>query len=220
MIKLIIFDWDDVFTTGATKAYFKCYQKAALSVGVKLPNKVVEERILKNWGKNVEAEITGLLKENPQLVLEATKRYEEILFGDTFVDCLEVVEGAREFLKRLSKKYILCISTGVNPKLLKIKIMPKFDIPQVFSQIVSVYDNDDPQKGKPHPFMVNKILKDQKIKPNEAILVGDAKNDVLMARAAGLMPVVVLTGHLTKAEAKKMKVEYIIEDVTKLESIF
>jgi len=40
-----------------------------------------------------------------------------------------------------------------------------------------------------------------------------------MAFAAGVIPVVVLTGLLTKNKAKEMNVKYIIEDVTKLEKV-
>ncbi|MBI2028351.1 MAG: HAD hydrolase-like protein [Candidatus Levybacteria bacterium] len=111
------------------------------------------------------------------------------------------------------------MATGVNPRLLKEKIMPKFDIPLVFSQIVSVYDVPDKDKGKPHPFMVEKILSAQRISAEETVLVGDARNDVLMARAAGVTPIVVLTGHLNEAEARGLGIAHIIPDVTHLESV-
>ena len=67
--------------------------------------------------------------------------------------------------------------------------------------------------------MVEQILKTQNIKPSEAVLVGDARGDVTMAREAGLLPIVVLSGNLSRIEAEKLKVEYIIEDVTHLESV-
>ena len=49
------------------------------------------------------------------------------------------------------------------------------------------------------------------------MLVGDAKSDVEMARRAKIIPMVVLTGHLKKGEAQKLKVEYIIKDISQLE---
>lgn len=36
MIKLIIFDWDDVFTQGSIKGYYACYHAALEAVGVRL----------------------------------------------------------------------------------------------------------------------------------------------------------------------------------------
>ena len=33
-IKLIVFDWDDVFTLGSSEGYYSSYQKAVESVGI------------------------------------------------------------------------------------------------------------------------------------------------------------------------------------------
>ncbi len=219
MIKLIIFDWDDVFTKGSTEGYFRSYHEALVSVGVHLSPEEEKTRILRNWGAPVEVELGGLLQEHSELVDRAVANYEEILFGNTFVDCLSITEGAHELLERLNKKYTLTVATGVNPRLLREKIMPKFDIPQVFAQIESVYDVPDPDKGKPHPYMVEQILSRQKISPENVVLVGDAKNDFLMARAAGVTPIIVLTGHLGRQEAESLKAPFIIPDVTHVEGV-
>lgn len=219
MIKLIVFDWDDVFTKGSTEGYFRSYHEALISVGVHLSAEEERKRILANWGSTVEVELSGLLKEQPQLLDQTVTNYEQILFGDTFVDCLSLVGGTPELLERLSKDYTLTIATGVNPRLLREKIMPKFGIPQVFAQIESVYDVPDPDKGKPHPYMVEQILSKQHVAPEEAVFVGDARNDVLMARAAGLAPIVVLSGHLSEDEARSLKVAHIIPDVTHIEGV-
>ena len=67
--------------------------------------------------------------------------------------------------------------------------------------------------------MLEKIMSTQKVSPSEAIFVGDAESDVKMAKNARVKPIVVLTGHLSKSQAKELNVEYIIEDVTKLEEV-
>ena len=97
--------------------------------------------------------------------------------------------------------------------------MPRFNIPQVFTHIISAYDIEDPKMQKPHPYSINRILEWQGIRPENAIMVGDARGDVVMARAAGVIPVVVLTGHLNREEAEDLDVEYIIPDVTKIEKV-
>lgn len=219
MIKLIIFDWDDVFTKGSTEGYYKCYHEALLSVGINLSPEEEIKRIKPNWGSTVDKVIAGLLKDNPELQDEIVSKYDEILFGETFVNSLSIVEGAPELVRRLEGNYKLAIATGVNPQLLTEKIMPKFGIPQIFTQIESVYNVPNPDMGKPHPYMVEQILAEQKIKPEEAVLVCDAENDVLMARAAGIKPIVVLTGHLKDAEAKALGVEHIIPDITHVEGV-
>lgn len=212
--KLIIFDWDDVFTLGSTDGYMKCYHAAAVGVGVILEPEEEKRRIQAKWGQPHLEEIAELLQENPELVEQARSIYEENLFGDTFVGSLQIVPGAPELLRQLSGKYLLAIATGLHPRILRERVMPKFDIPDVFCQVLSVYDH--PEYAKPSPRMVQEILKAQNIAPSQAILVGDAKGDVLMARSAGVGSVVVLTGHLSREEAQNLEVDRIIENVTLL----
>ena len=219
MIKLIIFDWDDVFTLGSKEGYFECYHKALVGVGVYLEPEEEKKRIFAKWGKHHREELKELLKENPKLLNRACEIYESKLFGNTFIDNLSMITDTKKLVEKLSRKYILCVATGLNPEILKNKIIPKFNFPNVFKQIISSYDIDDIKKQKPNPYMVEQILKTQKIKPTEAILVGDAKSDVIMAKDAGLLPVVVLSGNLNRKEAEKLEVKYIIEDVTYLENV-
>lgn len=219
MIKLIIFDWDDVFTLGSTKGYLACYHKAIVSVGVHLSPEEEKARVLPTWGKGHVKGLEALLKDHSDLVPTAAKKWEDLVYGDTFVNKLSLVEGSVSLLQDLAKDYTLAIATGGDTRIIRDRVFPKFQIPDVFVQMMSTYELDDPLKGKPHPHMLEKIIKTQNIPPEEAIMVGDARNDVLMAHAAGVEPVVVLTGHLSRQEAEEMGVRYIIEDVTKLENI-
>ena len=220
MIRSIIFDWDDVITLGSKDGYFKCYHLALIGVGVELPPAEEEKRILAKWSKAPREELKELLKENLHLLDKACDIYEGELLGDTFVDCLSIVDGVPELFSRLSKKdYMLSVATGMNPAILKERVMPKYNIPQVFTHMISAYDIEDPKMQKPHPYSINYILERQGIRPEDAVMVGDARGDVLMARAAGVIPVVVLTGHLSREEAEELDVEYIIPDVTKIEDV-
>lgn len=119
-------------------------------------------------------------------------------------------------LENLAKNYKLAVATGGHPDILKERIIPKFKIPDVFSQILTIYDIDDIVHAKPHPYMLNKILETQEISPHETIMVGDAANDVTMARNAGVTPVVVLTGHLNRPQAEGLQVSHITDTVTDL----
>ncbi len=218
MIKAIIFDWDDVIVTGSTEGYIKYYHETLSRLGVFLDAKEEKRRIFKNWGKSPKAELGGLLKEHPGKLNEACRLYDGILLNsDTFVNCVKPVTGVNSLLEGLVEKYTLAIATGIHPVLLK-KIMDKFGIPNVFSKIISAYDIDE-KNQKPSPYSLNEIMAFLKVKSEETIYVGDAKNDVLMARNAHVEPIVVLTGHLSKSEAQGLKVKHIIPDVTKLEEV-
>lgn len=219
MIELIIFDWDDVFTLGSTAGYYRCYHEALSGVGVSLDPDEENTRIKSKWGSGHAAQLQDLLRERPDLVPEAITLYEEHFFGDTFVDCLDVVPGSQEFVSDLAKDYKLAIATGGHPQILKERILTKFHFPDVFSQIVTIYDIDDISHAKPHPYMLEVILEAQKVSFQNAVMVGDAKNDVLMARAARVEPIVVLTGHLDREQAVELGVNHIIDNVTMLRSV-
>lgn len=218
-IRLIIFDWDDVFTLGSTAGYLRCYHRALEELGVRLDPAEEKKRIFAKWGQSHREELRELLKERPHLLDEACRLYEAHLFGTTFVDALTIVPGAKEILLKLHDHYLLAIATGINPVILRERVIPTFGIPDVFLQILSAYDLPDPAKAKPDPYMVESILKTQNVAPGEAIMVGDATNDVLMAQAACVTPVVVLSGHLNKNQAESLGVKHIIPDVTHIEEV-
>ena len=219
MIKLIAFDWDDVITHGAKDGYFKCYHEAIIAVGVHLDPEEEHRRILAKWSKPHTEELAELLKEHPELIEKAAEIYEEHLFGDTYVNAQTEIKGVNEVLLRLKEKYILTVATGAHPKILKEKVIPKFTIPNVFAEIVSSYDITDSEKRKPHPYIIQKMMQDQHVKPEETVFVGDARSDIEMARAAGVTPIAVLTGHMSSKDTEELEVQYVIQDVTYIENI-
>lgn len=219
MIKLIIFDRDDVITIGSKEGYFACYRKAINSVGIYLTPEEEYRRILLKWGKIYKEEIKSLLIEYPELVEKATKIYEKVFWGDIFINNLKIISGTNQLLLRLKKKYLLAISTGNETKMIKEKIMTKFKIPDVFSELISSCDIENQKKTKPHPYMLKVIMTKLKVSPEETILVGDAIGDVIMAKNAKVTPIVVLTGQLSKQKAQELGVKYIVNNVTEIEQI-
>jgi HAD superfamily hydrolase (TIGR01549 family) len=218
MLKLIIFDWDDVIVLGAKNAYFASYHKALTDLGVFLTPEEERKRILAKWSKPHREEFKELLKEHPELIDQACQIYEKEK-TDIFLKSLSILPGTQELLSKLSKKYKLAVSSGNTLDMIQNRIIPHFHIPNVFSQILSSHEISDPEKMKPHPYMLNVIMEKEKVTPQETIFVGDAKTDVQMARSANVTPVVVLTGHLSKAEAENLEVKFIIPDILALPSI-
>ncbi len=217
MIKLIIFDWDDTIVLGAKEGYYSCYRLAIKKVGVVLPEKVLDERIRQNWGKKYQIEIKGLLKEHPEKVKAAVAEFERLSFGKTFFKQLKLLPGTRKLLKDLSQKYILAIVTGSEPRRRNL-VAEYLQIPKVFKQSVSSHQITDSKKTKPHPYAVNLILKKHRIRPEQALLVGDGKPDMQMAKRAGVKTVAVLTGNLSRNQAEKLRVDKIIPNLTYLKT--
>ncbi len=218
MIKLIIFDWDDVITLGAKEAYFACYHHALTGVGVHLTPEEERKRILAKWSKPARVELKELLKEHPDLV-EAAHAFYQKHKAETFLTALTTQTGTIDVLQTLAKRYILAVATGNTTDMIKDAIMPRFCIPPVFSRIVSTHDIADVGKTKPHPYVLQLIMKREGAKPSETLYVGDAATDVQMAHRAGVTPIVVLTGHLSKKEAVRLGVRWIIPDLTHLPTV-
>ena len=218
MIKLIIFDWDDVIIFGAKEGYYNCYKKTLKELAIVLDEKEIDKRIENTWG-NIDRILSELLKENSNLVDKAGKVfYDKEFYGNTFVDSLKEMQGVNELLIRLKEKYKLAVASANKLDMIKDRIMPKFNIPNVFDQIVAA--GDAPAgRSKPDPYMLQLILKTQGVSNKETIFIGDAKNDVLMAKNAGVEPVVVLTGVLSKIQAEALGVKHILSDVTTIEEI-
>lgn len=219
MIKLIIFDWDDVFSIGSKEGYFNCYQAVLDEFGIEFDPEEKRRRIMEHWGQPYHHTVAELLREKPEFIEKGYEIYRKNLFGDTYVNCLHLIPGANELLLKLHKNYALAIASGVQPKLLKETIFPRFEIPAVFDVIITSHDLADSSKSKPHPYMAQEIMRNTNITPDETVMVGDAKNDVLMAQRAGVTPIVVLTGHLNRHDAEDLNVNYVIEDVTRIEEV-
>lgn len=218
MIKLIVFDWDDVITLGSKEGYYACYRETLKELGVLLDEDELHQRIQRKWGQPFREELKELLLEKPQLVDKANELTEKKFWGDTFVHALSEVTGVNAMLKELHETYTLAVATGNHPKMLRDKIMPSFHIPDVFSQIITSFDIPL-DKTKPDPYMLEQIMNTQGFTSAETIYVGDATNDVIMAQQAHVEPIVVLTGHLTRMKAQQLGVTTIIPKVTDLEAV-
>lgn len=218
MIKLIIFDFDGVIISGSNDVYLSCYHKALESVGIVLDPKEEKERIMEKWGKGYKIQLEYLLKEHPYLIKSAINSYKKCYDSLFFTDNIKIIEGALDSLKKLSKKYKLAIASGMKRKSLE-HYLAKFNLTDYFEHVISSEDIKNPEDKKPAPFMLNFLLKKFGIDKKCAVYVGDGTSDIKMARTAEIEPIIVLTGHLSKKEAKELGVEKIIPDINYLEKV-
>jgi len=75
--------------------------------------------------------------------------------------------------------------------------------------------------GKPHPGMVLAFAEACAVRPDETALVGDSLHDLEAARAAGAMPIAVLTGPLGAAARADLEphAEYVLASVDDLPAL-
>ena len=91
----------------------------------------------------------------------------------------------KSVLKKISRKTRIALITNTPKKILKL-VLIHYKIARYFNAIVTI---DDVKRGKPAPDMALKACKLLKIKPENAILVGDTKNDMLAGKRAGCVTV-------------------------------
>lgn len=218
MVKLVIFDFDGVIITGSNEGYFTCYRKALEAVGIRLYPMEEREKILENWGKGYKLQLEYLLKGHLDLLPQAIQTYEKYYYSPLFRRNIRLVKGADITLRQLAKKYKLAIASGMMRKTLD-TLSEKFAIADVFKKIVTSDEIQNLEDKKPAPFMLNKILEHFSISKEQTVYVGDAANDVRMAKNAGIIPIVVLTGHLTQKEVISLGIQTIIPDITHLPDV-
>jgi phosphoglycolate phosphatase len=216
MIKLLVFDWDDVFVLGATQAYITCYSESLAEAGIVLPHETVEKVVRGFWGRPHREVLAQLLPPGqPQTLLEqAEEAYTQYLFSEAFTRQLRLVPGALGLLSTLKQRYRLALATSANARLLRTRLLPRYGLLDTFHQIATYQDLPDPSRGKPHPDLLRLVMARENVSSREVLVVGDAEADVAMAVTTMCTPVVVLTGQLDQSTARRLGVQYVIPDVS------
>ena len=104
----------------------------------------------------------------------------------------QLYPDVKSVLEQLSKlDYPLAIVTN-KPHEFTIPLLEAFEIRHYFSSILS---GDSLAKMKPDPMPLTHLLSHWQLQPNELLMVGDSKNDILAAKAAGITSIGLTYGY-------------------------
>ena len=182
MIKVIIFDFDGTIIDSNRikyEAFFRIFprRKEIERIVKKVLNRYREEtrfliikKILTELKKKGEINFNDLEREISIYV----QKYNKIVEAEA-IECHEI-KGARESLKVLSERFILYINSTTPFYSLR-RIIQKRSLTAFFKDIY----------GAPGSKIENlsKILKKEKIRGNEALIVGDGQSDLESAKKFG-----------------------------------
>jgi len=116
-----------------------------------------------------------------------------------------------DVLEELKENYILTLITN-KPYKFTIPILEHFKIKNYFEIILGA---ESLEFKKPHPMPLNYCLEKLTLKPKEAIMVGDTKNDIISANKAGVDSILVSYGYDKNLEEKPTFVCENLKDIIK-----
>lgn len=123
--------------------------------------------------------------------------------------------AVKNLLEKFSKKYYLAVASNRPTRFSKI-LLKSLNLNEYFDFVICA---DKLKKGKPHPLILQKIIKKFKVKPKEAFYVGDMAIDAQTARRAAIKAIIVTTGSSSLREIRKEKPFRIISNISQLNKI-
>ena len=141
--------------------------------------------ILSTFGEPLEYSMETSFPEVP--MEESVKIYRD-WHRERFLDMIKLFPGITEMLEEVKTRGY---KMGIASSRLRLTLeqgLDKYDLGQYFDAIVAVEDTENP---KPAPDIVLKTLGMLDAKPENAIMVGDSRLDILCAHNAGVPAVLV-----------------------------
>lgn len=215
MFRLIIFDFDGVLVI-SNDAHVEVCKRALEKAGIR--REIAYDKITYYFGRPYKEVLKAIMGGDytPEKLEIAYIEQNKLLYSDWFLENIRKVEGVREFLINLKKKGIRIALASGNERAFLHKTLNFLGLGGTFDLILSA---DDVRESKPDPEMVYKAMKKFRVKPNETLFVGDARNDILAAKNAGIKSAVVLTGVLDNIKARELNPDFILQNVLEVKSL-
>ncbi len=182
MLKAIIFDLDETLI-GSADAILHFFRQMYDYIGLPFPED--QKRVF------YTASEQGMLEKlipDPEKQALARKFKREVYDSDGHLDSLVLKPHAIETLESCHGKYKLALAT--NRGYSTPQVLEHFGMDKYFEIALHAASL---KHSKPHPVIVETILKHLEIKPSECLLVGDSHVDVQTASNGGVRCVIVGT---------------------------
>ncbi|MEM3654632.1 MAG: HAD family hydrolase [Candidatus Micrarchaeia archaeon] len=85
---------------------------------------------------------------------------------------------------------------------------------EVIDMFETVITSEDASQPKPSPEMILKACKKLGLKPSETYYLGDSEADIMAAKAAGCIPIGIMSGSTERAVLKKLGAKEVYKSVT------
>lgn len=201
MLKAVIFDLDGVLLDN-TQLIVEIFQEAARRSGLKVPD-----------AKSVIATLGLIGKDMVEIVLGNGEKYREMLM-QVWMEKekeMKLMPGVELVLKELKTKKAIVTSAP--------KLTAKRRLCDFIGYFEAIITQESTEKHKPYPDPLLLACKKLKIKPKEAVYIGDRLIDFETAKNAGTDFIGILSGGTSEEEFKKAGVRKIINSLDELTKI-
>lgn len=208
MVKLVIFDWDGTLYD-SIDTICQSMLSAALLAGAPERNKGDVKNIIGlSLDKAVHVIWPELSTVERNIIIE---HYKQIYVAKDQTPP-NAYDGVIDTLNKLQSANVkLAVATGKSRRGLE-RVMSLTGIKGYFAATRCA----DETKSKPHPLMLEEVLAELKLMPEEAIMVGDTEYDLNMATNAGMKSVGVTYGAHEKSRLQACQPHALISNFNEL----
>lgn len=227
MIREIPSDFDDTWVTGSIDGYAACHYGAAADVlDEEIDIEEIKTRMLRGWGQTHDGIApyvlgsAGVRKgKSGEAIAHYSRRYWQLLMSDVYLEHIEAIPGSHEALDYLQDTHRGLSLATASPQELLNEVFDKVGFGRkAFKEIITAYDIKGSHiRSKPSPDMIREILRRRNTNPSEAMMIGDAVNDMIAGRSAGVVTVAVLTGQIKSPQRAFLNgVNHVIGSIAEL----
>ena len=210
-VDLVMFDLDGTLAdTGHDLADAVNFTRAHFDRGA-LPDQAIYAHV----GRGVEHLLKHALPE------ESPNHFEDVMrvFLDHYehhlLDRTVLYPGAREILEYFRDKRRVLISNKIER--LAVAVARGLGVDDQFDTILG---GDSAAEKKPHPALLNLVLRRFQIPPDRALMVGDGDTDIDAGKGAGVITCGVTYGLGNKDDLIATKPDFLIENLSQLSVYF
>ena len=201
----VLFDWDGTLIDSFhadTSAYLAMFQEIGIDWGLE----ELEQNYSPNWYHVYRA--AGL----PRKSWEDADRLWRAHYEKHRP---KLISGARRVLVRLGREHPLgLVTSGDRDRV--IRQLREFRLTQLFTARVC---SGDTARKKPHPEPLRLALRQMELDPSACVYVGDAPQDVEMARRAGVRAIGVLGPFPTEKRLRAARPEFLLGSIVELPDV-
>jgi phosphoglycolate phosphatase len=171
------------------------------------------EDLYPHIGKTLQETFSQLLpRELHSRIPEAAVMYRDY-YRPRALNTTTLFPGVKETIEILyHKKIRLATATTKSSETTK-KVLQHFGIAQYFSQIQGT---DEGMPYKPDPHILRKIIKEQRWKKSETLMVGDTDKDILCGKNAGIAVCGVTFGTFTEDQMHALHPHVVVQNFPQL----